>query len=77
MNPMQLLAMIRNGGNPQQLVMNLLQSQMGDNPMGQNLIKLAQEGNTADIEQIVRNLAQAQGIDFDKEFSAFKQNLGL
>ncbi len=77
MNPMQLIQMIRGGQNPQQLAMNLLQQNMGNTPMGKNLIQLAQNGKTADIEQIVRNLAKQQGIDFDKEFTAFKQMLGL
>lgn len=77
MNPMQLIQMIRSGQNPQQLAMNLLQQNMGDSPMGQNLLQLAQNGQTADIEQIARNLAKQQGIDFDKEFAAFRQMLGL
>lgn len=77
MNPMQLIQMIRSGQNPQQLAMNLLQQNMGDTPMGQNLLQLAQNGQTADIEQIVRNLAQQQGINFDKEFASFKKMLGL
>lgn len=77
MNPMQLIQMIRSGTNPQQLAMNLLQQNMGNTPMGQNLLQLAQNGKTADIEQVVRNLAQQQGIDFDKEFASFKQMLGL
>lgn len=74
---MQLIQMIRSGQNPQQLAMNLLQQNMGDTPMGQNLLQLAQNGQTADIEQIVRNLAQQQGINFDKEFASFKKMLGL
>lgn len=77
MNPMQLIQMIRGGTNPQQLAMNLLQQNMGNTPMGQNLLQLAQNGQGADIEQIVRNLAKQQGIDFDKEFASFKQMLGL
>lgn len=77
MNPMQLIQMIRGGQNPQQLAMNLLQQNMGNTPMGQNLIQLAQNEKTADIEQIARNLAKQQGIDFDKEFTSFKQMLGL
>lgn len=77
MNPMQLIQILRNGQNPQQLAMNLLESQMGNTPMGQNLLNLAKNGRAADIEQIVRNLAKQQGIDFDKEFNAFKQMLGL
>lgn len=72
MNPMQLIQMLRSGQNPQQLAMNLLESQMG-----QNLLNLAKNGRSADIEQIARNLAKQQGIDFDKEFAAFKEMLGL
>lgn len=78
MEPMQLIQMIRSGKiNPQQLAMNLLQQNMGNSPMGANLIQLAQNGKTADIEQVVRNLAKQQGIDFDKEFTNFKQMMGL
>lgn len=77
MNPMQLIQMIRSGQNPQQLAMNLLQQQMGNTPMGANLLELAKGGKTADIEQIARNLAKQQGIDFDKEFASFRQMLGL
>lgn len=77
MNPMQLIQMLRSGQNPQQLAMNLLENQMGSTPMGQNLLNLARNGQSADIEQIARNLAKQQGIDFDKEFTSFKQMLGL
>lgn len=45
--------------------------------MGDNLINLARSGNTAEIEKIARNLTSQQGLDYDKEFSAFKQQLGL
>lgn len=78
MTPMQFAQMIRSGQmNPQQLAMNLLQQNMGNSPVGANLMQLAKEGKTADIEQIVRNLAKQQGIDFDKEFTSFRQMLGL
>ena len=77
MNPMQLMNMIRSGGNPEQFVMNLLQTQMGDTPMGKNLMELAKQGNTQEIEKIVRNFASSRGVDFDKEFTNFKQTLGL
>lgn len=50
---------------------------MKGTPMGDNLINLARQGNTAEIEKIARNIAAQQGIDYDKEFSVFKKNLGL
>ena len=76
-NPMQLIAMIKNGQNPQQLMMQVLETQMNDSPMRDNLLDLARRGDTAGIEKIARNLAEARGVDFDKEFNAFRQMLGL
>ena len=77
MNPMQLIAMLRGGGNPQQLVMSLLQGEKCKTPMGQNLLSLAQKGDAPQIEEIARNICKQKGVDFDKEFSAFKQLLGI
>lgn len=73
-NPIQLIQMIRNGQNPQQLLMNILQQNGNNNPILQNAMNLAQNGNTAALEMIARNLAQQRGLDFDKEFANFKQN---
>lgn len=77
MNPMQLIGMLKNGANPQQLVMQLLQGEMGNTPMGQNLLSLAQQGNSAQIEEIARNICKQKGVDFDQEFIAFKNMLGV
>ena len=74
---MQLIQMIKSGQNPQQLVMNILEQQMQNTPTGANLLSLAKQNRSADIEQIARNLCQQSGRDFDKEFNAFKQMLGI
>ena len=77
-NPIQMMMqMVRNKQNPQQIMMEYLQQQAQQNPMGQNLLSLAQSGNAADIEKIARNICAQRGVDFDKEFAAFKQSLGL
>lgn len=76
-NPMMLIQMIKNGTNPQQLAMNILQDQMSNTPMGKNLLALAQNNETSQIEQIARNICQTRGVDFDKEFSSFKSLLGI
>ena len=76
-NPMQLIQMIKGGQNPQQLMLNILEGQAASNPMSANLLDLAKNGKTADIEQIVRNISKQRGVDFDKEFTAFKQMLGV
>lgn len=74
-NPMQLVQMIKNGQNPQQLMLYVLETQMSNTPMGANLLSLAKQGNKQAIEQIARNLAQQKGVDYDKEFTAFQQQL--
>lgn len=76
-NPMELIQQIKNGANPQQLMLGILENNMKQTPMGENLLTLAKEGKSADIEQIVRNMFKERGLDFDKEFTAFKKNLGL
>lgn len=68
---------VRQGYRPEQITLNIVEQKMKGTPMGDNLIQLARQGNTAEIERIARNLAAQQGIDFDKEFEAFKKQLGL
>ena len=68
---------IKRGYRPEQVTMNLVESRMKGTPMGDNLIKLAREGNGAELERIARNLAAQRGIDFDKEFAAFRKKFGL
>lgn len=76
-DPKMLIQMIRQGNNPQQLMLSILQGQAYNNPLGKNLLNLAQQGKTADIERIVRNLyAQQGGQNFDQDFEAFKRALG-
>lgn len=77
MNPMQLIQMIKNGSNPQQLALSMLEQNAGSNPVINNLLNLAKEGKTDEIEDIARNMFKEQGKDFDKEFNSFKQSLGF
>lgn len=77
MNQMELIQMIRNGQNPQQLAISLIEQRLGSTPMGANLLQLAKMNDTKGIEQIARNLMQARGVDYDKEFTNFKNNLSL
>lgn len=73
---MQLIQAIRNGANPQQLLISILEGEMSNTPMGKNLLALAKQNKTKEIEQIAKNICQQRGIDFEKEFSSFKQSIG-
>lgn len=77
MNPIQVMQFICNSGNPQQMMMNMLEQQSGNNPMMANLLNLAKQNKTSDIEQIARNMLKEQGKDYDKEFANFKRMFGL
>ena len=76
-DPNMLIQMIRQGQNPQQLMLSVLRGQAYNNPLGQNLLNLAQLGRTDELEKVVRNIyAQQGGKDFDADFEAFKKFLG-
>ena len=75
-DPNVLLQMIKFGKNPQQLMLAVLKNQAAT-PLNQNLLTLAQNGQTAELEKVVRNIyAQQGGNNFDQEFEAFKRALG-
>ena len=75
-DPRRLIQMIRQGQNPQQLMLSVLERQAGS-PMGRNLLNLARKGQTAEIEKIARNLCKERGMDFDQEFMKFRQMFGI
>ena len=77
MNPLHLIQMIKNGQNPQQLVMNMLQNNAQNNPLAANLLHLAQNNDSSAIEAFARNYFASQGKDFDKEFEAFRNTYKL
>ena len=72
-NPLQLIQLIKGGQNPQQLLMSIMQN--NNNPILQNAMGMAKQGNTSGLELLARNIAQQKGIDFDKAFSEFQSYL--
>ena len=72
-NMMDVMKFIKNG-NPQELVLNMLQkdAQRGNQVAG-TLIQMINSGDSRGIERVARNIAKEKGIDFDKEFNSFKQ----
>ena len=62
---MQFINMIQSNKNPQQFVMNMLNEKANFNPVYKNLVDLVQAGDTKGIENIVRNIAEEKGINFE------------
>ena len=77
-NPLNFIAAMKSGQNPEQIMLRFLEQNGATlNPMMMNLISLAKAGKTDEIEKIARNLAKEKGIDYDKEFNAFKSSWGI
>ena len=76
MNPFQMIQMLK-GGNPQSFVFQMLEQNAQNNPFFANILQLAKSNKTSEIEQIAVNMCKEKGIDFNKEFNSFKNNLGL
>lgn len=77
MDPSNIIFLLKNGQDPRTIALNFLETQMQNTPMGVNLLNLAKQNRTAEIEQIARNICSQRGIDFDKEFNNFKTILGI
>lgn len=64
--------------DPSAIVANMVNEAASQgNPIMKNLAGLIQEGKTDEIESIVRNIAKEKGLDYDKEFKAFRQTFKL
>ena len=74
-NPLNIVKrFIGQQGNPKELLINFMQRN-DSNPMINNLIQMAKDGNTQQVETFARNAFKEQGRDFDKEFAQFKSYL--
>ena len=64
--------------DPSVLVSNIVNEAASQgNPIMQNLANLIKEGKTEEIEKVVRNIAKERGMDYDKEFKAFRDTFKL
>lgn len=71
-NSMEMIKTIMSNKNPQQVIQNMISN--NTNPMLNNLINMAQNGDTKGVESFARNIFKEKGRDFDKEFSDFMNN---
>ena len=76
MNPFQMIQMLKSG-NPQSFVFQMLEQNAQNNPFFANILQLDKSNRTYEIEQIAVNMCKEKGVDFNKEFNSFKNNLGL
>ena len=59
--------------NPREILANFMSK--NQNPMFNNLINMAQKGDSKGVENFARNLFKERGRDFDKEFAEFMSKM--
>lgn len=75
MNPLDMIKNFMNGGkNPQEIAMQMIGN--NNNPVIQNLIKMAQNGDYQGVENVARNMFKEQGRDFDAEMRDLQKFIG-
>lgn len=73
-NPLnEVKRFVKQQGNPKELLITFIKKN-NSNPIINNLIKMAQNGDTQGVENFARNMFKEQGKDFDKEFANFMSN---
>ena len=72
MNPMNMIKQyMMQGLTPQ----NILSKMNINNPILNNVINMAKNGDMKGVETFARNICGQKGLDFDTEFNKFKSNL--
>lgn len=49
--------------NPQEIAMNMLSREAGNNPILKNALNMAKSGNVKGIEDICKNICRERGVD--------------
>ena len=76
-NPMQLMQMMKNGGNPRQMLINMMKQQAGNNPVMSNALLLMEKGDSKGLEQGCRNLGKEKNVDIDQMMNQIKNQFGM
>jgi hypothetical protein len=66
LNPMQLLAMLKQG-NPQYVAEQIIRNNFPNDPTMQNLLAMGQRGDVQGLQQYAQQLLGSQGRNFDIE----------
>ena len=75
MNPFQVIGMMK---NPQAFLQQITNnSQIMQNPMAQNVIRMLQDGDTKGLQAMAENLAREKGTDINTVNNNLRQYLGM
>lgn len=75
MNPFQVIGMMK---NPQAFLQQITNnSQIVQNPMAQNVIRMLQDGDTKGLQAMAENLAREKGTDINTVNNNLRQYFGM
>lgn len=74
LNPLQIVNLLKSN-NPRAAVEQIIQTKYPNDPFMQNLLQLGNQGNTQAIQQIVTQMFNQQGRDFNTEYQNFMQQI--
>ena len=72
MNPMMAIKQYMLQGLTPKGILNKMNI---NNPILNNVISMAKNGDTKGVENFARNICKQRGLDFDTEFNKFKNTL--
>lgn len=76
-NPQQLMKNMMGFSNPKDMVIQMIRQSGNNNPIFNNLIDMANKGDTQGVEKFARNYFKEQGKNFDEEFNNFKNMFNM
>lgn len=75
MNPFQVIGMMK---NPQAFLQQITNnSQIMQNPIAQNVIRMLQDGDTKGLQAMAENLAREKGTDINTVNNNLRQYFGM
>lgn len=73
-NPMNLMMMLKQG-NPRQVAMQIIQNNYPNDPHMNQLVQMAERGDTQSLQKIAEQMLGAQGKNFSAEMSSLMQSI--
>lgn len=71
-NPMQMMWMLNGKSSPMQIMQSMLGGQAQNNPLFQRAQEMSKGKSPQEVEQVIRNLCQQRGIDYDSALQQFQ-----
>ena len=74
LNPAFLISLLKNG-NPQEVAMQIIQTNYPNDPTMQSLVEMGQRGDINGLQQFAQQMFAKEGRDFNQEMNNFMNAL--